>query len=44
MYDRKAMLASLDRLEVLERSGVRIFFGHDPQFWRAVPQAPVAVA
>jgi len=44
MYDREAMLASLDRLEALERSGARIFFGHDPEFWKTVPQAPVAVA
>jgi glyoxylase-like metal-dependent hydrolase (beta-lactamase superfamily II) len=44
MYDREAMLASLDRLEALERGGARIFFGHDPEFWKTVPQAPVAVA
>ena len=44
MYDREAMLASLDRLEASERSGVRIFFGHDPEFWQTVPQAPVPVA
>jgi len=44
MYDRKAMLASLDRLEALERSGARIFFGHDPDFWQTVPQAPLPVA
>ena len=37
MRDREAMLASLDRLEVLERSGARIFFGHDPEFWQTVP-------
>ena len=43
MYDREAMLASLDRLEALERSGARIFFGHDPEFWETVPQAPVPV-
>jgi len=36
------MLASLDRLEALEQGGARIFFGHDPEFWRTVPQAPVA--
>ena len=41
---RKAMLASLDRLEALERSGARIFFGHDPKFWQTVPQAPVPIA
>jgi N-acyl homoserine lactone hydrolase len=38
------MLASLDRLEALERSGARIFFGHDPEFWRSVPKAPATVA
>jgi glyoxylase-like metal-dependent hydrolase (beta-lactamase superfamily II) len=35
--DREAMLASLDRLETLEKSGARIYFGHDPEFWRSVP-------
>jgi glyoxylase-like metal-dependent hydrolase (beta-lactamase superfamily II) len=44
MYDRAAMLASLDRLEALERGGARIFFGHDPDFWKTVPQAPALVA
>jgi glyoxylase-like metal-dependent hydrolase (beta-lactamase superfamily II) len=44
MYDREAMLASLDRLEALEQSGALIFFGHDPEFWRTVPQAPVPLA
>jgi hypothetical protein len=44
MYDREAMLASPDRLEALEQSGARIFFGHGPVFWRTVPQAPVPVA
>jgi N-acyl homoserine lactone hydrolase len=42
--DRGAMLASLDRLEALEKSGARIYFGHDPEFWRSVPQAPAAIA
>jgi N-acyl homoserine lactone hydrolase len=41
--DRAAMLASLDRLAELEAGGARIFFGHDPQFWRRVPQAPAAI-
>jgi N-acyl homoserine lactone hydrolase len=44
MYDREAMLASLDRLEALEKSGARIYFGHDPEFWRCAPQSPAAVA
>jgi glyoxylase-like metal-dependent hydrolase (beta-lactamase superfamily II) len=38
-HDKEAMLASLDRLEALERGGARIFFGHDPEFWKSVPQA-----
>ena len=42
--DREAMLASLDLLEALEKSGARIYFGHDPEFWRSVPQAPAAIA
>jgi N-acyl homoserine lactone hydrolase len=39
-YDKEQMLASLDRLTALENSGARIFFGHDPEFWKTVPQAP----
>ncbi len=42
-FDRAAMHASLDRLAGLERGGARIFFGHDAEFWRTVPQAPAAV-
>jgi len=43
VFDREAMLASLDRLEALERGGARIVFGHDPEFWQTVPQAPAAM-
>ena len=43
VYNRAAMLASLDRLEALEAGGARNFFGHDPEFWRTVPQAPAAM-
>jgi glyoxylase-like metal-dependent hydrolase (beta-lactamase superfamily II) len=42
--DREGMLASLDKLEALERGGARLLFGHDPEFWRTVPQAPIAIA
>ena len=42
--DREAMLASLDRLAALEKGGARIFFGHDAEFWRSVPQAPAQIA
>ena len=41
VYDREQMLASLDRLEALEKGGATLFFGHDPVFWKIVPQAPV---
>jgi N-acyl homoserine lactone hydrolase len=43
VHDRAAMLASLDRLAALEKQGTRIFFGHDPEFWQTVPQAPAAL-
>jgi glyoxylase-like metal-dependent hydrolase (beta-lactamase superfamily II) len=43
-YDKEAMHNSLDRLAALEAAGARIFFGHDPDFWAAVPQAPAPLA
>src|SRR5205085_8050892 len=43
MHDREQMLASLDRLAALEKAGARIFFGHDPEFWQTVPQAPASL-
>jgi glyoxylase-like metal-dependent hydrolase (beta-lactamase superfamily II) len=43
VYDREAMVASLDRLAALEAGGARIFFGHDPEFWQTVPQAPAPI-
>jgi len=43
VHDNTEMLASLDRLERLERGGATLFFGHDPEFWRTVPQAPATV-
>jgi N-acyl homoserine lactone hydrolase len=39
-FDKDAMRQSLDRLARLEAAGARIFFGHDPEFWKTVPQAP----
>ena len=42
-YDRQAMLDSLDKLARLEATGARIFFGHDSEFWKGVPQAPAAI-
>ena len=43
VHDRAQMLQSLDRLAELQRGGARIFYGHDIEFWRALPQAPDAV-
>ena len=43
VFDRDQMHNSLERLSRLEAAGARIFFGHDPEFWRTVPQAPVPV-
>ena len=40
VYDREQMLASLERLAALERGGAKLFFGHDAEFWKGVPQAP----
>jgi hypothetical protein len=37
------MFDSLDRLARLEAGGARIFFGHDGDFWKGVPQAPAAI-
>ena len=43
VWDREAMLKSLDRLAALEANGARLFFGHDPEFWQSVPQAPAPI-
>jgi N-acyl homoserine lactone hydrolase len=43
IYDREGMLGSLDRLAALEKGGAHIFFGHDPEFWQTVPQAPAFI-
>ena len=43
VYDRAKMVNSLLLLRKLRRNGARIFFGHDPEFWRSVPQVPLNV-
>ncbi|TMA34784.1 MAG: MBL fold metallo-hydrolase, partial [Deltaproteobacteria bacterium] len=40
VHDPAAMLAALHRLRELQQAGARIFYGHDPEFWATVPQAP----
>ncbi len=39
-FDKALMLKSLDRLEALEKGGAKLIFGHDPEFWKSVPQGP----
>ena len=38
--DREAALAVLKRFGEMQGRGARIMFGHDPEFWKSVPQAP----
>jgi glyoxylase-like metal-dependent hydrolase (beta-lactamase superfamily II) len=40
LHDREAMLASLHRLRALQAAGARIVYGHDPESWATVAQAP----
>ncbi len=42
-YNREQMLASLDVLRRLQNEGARIFYGHDTEFWKTVPQAPLPI-
>ena len=43
VHDPDGMRASLETLRRLRAGGARIFYGHDPEFWADVPQAPIAV-
>lgn len=43
VHDEAAMRRSLLALRALRDRGARIFYGHDPEFWAGVPQAPAAV-
>lgn len=39
--DREAALAVFRRLREMQARGAQIMYGHDPDFWQSVPQAPV---
>jgi hypothetical protein len=39
--DREAVLEVFRRFREMEHRGARIMYGHDPDFWKDVPQAPV---
>jgi glyoxylase-like metal-dependent hydrolase (beta-lactamase superfamily II) len=43
VYDREQALGTLHRLRAWRDGGARIFYGHDPEFWATVPQAPAEV-
>ena len=43
LHDREASLRSLERLRALRASGAQLIFGHDPEGWASVPQAPAEV-
>ena len=45
MREREGSLPEDQRIEIrVGRGGARIFFGHDPEFWRTVPQGPTPIA
>lgn len=43
VHDAEAMHHSLLRLRALQARGAEIFYGHDPEFWRTLPQAPARI-
>ncbi len=43
-HDDAQWLESLKALRRLQARGGRIFYGHDPDFWKTVPQAPAPVS
>jgi len=41
VFDRDAMLAVFRGFREMRERGAAIMYGHDPEFWKTVPQAPV---
>ena len=37
-FDAEQYRATLQMLRTLRSDGAHIFYGHDPEFWAAVPQ------
>ena len=44
VHDEAQMMRSLETLKRLRDAGARLMYGHDPEFWHDVPQAPRAIA
>ena len=42
-HDREQALDSLRRLRELQARGARLIFGHDPELWDGMPQAPAPI-
>ncbi|MBX9605688.1 MAG: N-acyl homoserine lactonase family protein [Gammaproteobacteria bacterium] len=42
--DKESMMKSLQKLKDLQSRGAKIMYGHDPEFWSTVPQAPAQAA
>lgn len=43
VHDAEQMRNSLHKLRQLQARGARIFYGHDPEFWKTLPQAPAPI-
>jgi len=39
--DKEAALAVFQRFREMRARGAKIMFGHDPEFWKTIPQAPL---
>lgn len=44
LEDRSGALRAFALFRKLEAAGARIMFGHDPEFWKTIPQAPARLA
>ncbi|MCP5071248.1 MAG: N-acyl homoserine lactonase family protein [bacterium] len=40
LHDREAALRAFALIRKHEAAGARVLFGHDPEFWKTIPQAP----
>ena len=38
--DRTAALAVFERFREMQARGATVMYGHDPEFWKTIPQAP----
>lgn len=38
--DKDAALAVFHRFREMQARGAKIMYGHDPEFWKTIPQAP----